>query len=126
MNDTPEKRVQNKIFMWLVESGALVIRVNSGAISHSSPGKRKRFIRFVMWRALGTVLSSAGVSDLIACLNGQFVAIECKAPGKLNNVSPAQHKFLTMVNQAGGLGVVADDLQIVKERLLNESGIITP
>lgn len=112
--DDSEKSVQNRIFSWLVTNGAVAIRVNSGAVTYQKPGARTRFVRFVMWRALGTVLSSAGVSDILACCDGKFVAIECKAPGKARNITPAQDKFLTTIRKAGGLAIVADDLETVR------------
>ncbi len=117
MSDSPERRMQNRIFSYLVELGALVLRINSGAMVSHPPGQPRRFVRFVTWRIIGTVLASAGVSDLVACIGGRFVAIEVKAPGELDNVTPAQHSFLTAVRKAGGLAIVADDLEIVIDRL---------
>lgn len=116
MNDKPEKRAQNRIFTTLLEVGALVLRVNSGAAQTGKPEK-SRFIRFVMWRILGELLTSAGVSDLLACYKGRFIAIEVKAPGKRGNLSDAQARFLDAVEKAGGIAIVADDPAIVWEAL---------
>lgn len=51
-----------------------------------------------------------GIPDIIACINGVFVAIECKAPGKLDNVTPNQVNQLNGILGAGGIAVVVDSL----------------
>lgn len=109
-----EKAVQNSIFTYLVMRGALVLRINSGAVS-AGEDNRRRFIRFVVWQLLGGFLQSVGVSDILACYKGRFMAIEVKAPGRVNNVSQAQDAFLAAVEQAGGVTLVADNLEQVQE-----------
>lgn len=46
----------------------------------------------------------AGVADIIACVNGYFIAIECKA-GK-GRTTALQERELGMVRLAGGVGIV--------------------
>ena len=47
---------------------------------------------------------TAGISDLIGCVGGKFVAIECK----MNNggITPLQQYFLTHVVENGGAGFI--------------------
>ncbi len=60
--------------------------------------------------------SKSGVPDLLACLNGKFVGIEVKAPGKMKNVSPLQEINLERIRKAGGQGFAADSLEkVIKE-----------
>jgi len=63
-------------------------------------------------------MGRAGVPDIIACFNGKFVAIECKAgQGK---TTALQDRELDAICAAGGFVFVAreDNLKTLKERLL--------
>ena len=57
-----------------------------------------------------------GVPDFICCWDGQFMAIETKAPGKLNTLTPNQQRTIEEIRNAGGFVVVVDDAgQLLKE-----------
>ena len=64
-----------------------------------------------------------GIPDIICCIKGRFVAIETKAPGKIANVSANQRAQLERIVGAGGLSIVADDVDTVKV-ILHMSGLI--
>ena len=57
-----------------------------------------------------------GMSDFIAILsNGQWLAIEAKAPGKKDNTTPNQEKFLKTIRNNGGFAfVVAGDEDLIE------------
>lgn len=63
-------------------------------------------------------MGRAGVPDIIACYNGQFLGIECKA-GK-GKTTALQARELDAICAAGGFAFVAreDNLKLLKERLL--------
>ena len=61
------------------------------------------------------IYAKAGVSDIIACIKGRFVAIEVKRPGK--KPTQLQENFIKAVNTVGGLGFWADSLDEVKIKL---------
>lgn len=61
------------------------------------------------------IYAKAGVSDILACIKGRFVAIEVKRPGK--KPSDLQERFLDAVNTIGGFAFWADNLQDVKDKL---------
>ena len=61
------------------------------------------------------IYAKAGVSDIIACIKGRFVAIEVKRPGK--KPTQLQENFIKAVNTVGGLGFGADSLDEVKIKL---------
>ena len=46
----------------------------------------------------------SGVPDIIACLNGKFIGIECKAG--FNKTTPLQDKELAAISAAGGTTLV--------------------
>jgi hypothetical protein len=54
-----------------------------------------------------------GVFDIVGCLNGCFVAIELKAPGKYKTptagLTPAQWNYLSQVRHNGGYALVEDN-----------------
>lgn len=64
------------------------------------------------------IYAKAGVSDIIACIRGRFVAIEVKRPGK--KPTQLQENFIKAVNTVGGLGFWADSLDEVKDIIKKE------
>ena len=65
----------------------------------------------------------AGIPDIIGCMDGHFIAIECKA-GK-GTTTALQDRELNMILNAGGTTFIAretnlDDLRIVLETKQNE------
>ena len=101
-----ESTIQKHILLYLGYSQIVVPtfwRQNAGAVRTEN-----RFVK----------LGKAGVSDIIGILwDGRFLAIEVKTPKRRTNVSPAQQKFLEVVNKAGGVGFVACDVNEVKDKL---------
>jgi len=82
---TPHQKLQKQIAEWLKEIGAYyVTNYNSGGYGRK------------------------GTPDILACINGQFVAIEVKVlPDK---PSPWQERELKAVEQAEGSAIVAYSL----------------
>lgn len=56
-----------------------------------------------------------GIPDFICCWGGKFLAIETKAPGKRNNTTPNQDNRIAEILAAGGVAVVVDDIEQLKE-----------
>ena len=52
-----------------------------------------------------------GIPDFICCWQGRFLAIEAKAAGLRNNVSPLQKRALACIDDHGGLAIVVDDIE---------------
>ena len=53
---------------------------------------------------------SSGVPDVVACIEGKFVGVECKANG--NKPTALQKKNLENIAEAGGYAFVVDDASI--------------
>lgn len=49
----------------------------------------------------------SGIADIVACVAGKFLAIECKAPGK--KPTALQLREIDRVRLAGGTAVVVSD-----------------
>ncbi len=63
----------------------------------------------------GDGFQEAGISDLIGCHRGKFIAIEVKRPGKdYREPTPRQKKYLADVKASGGFSSV---ITSVKEAL---------
>jgi len=64
--------------------------------------------------------SQAGVSDILGCLpNGRFLAVECKRE-KGGILSYKQKAFLEKIDSNGGLAIVSNNAEKLKEILLQE------
>ena len=93
MATTPEGKVKNDIKKLLTARG----------------------IWYFMPSANGFV--KAGVPDFTCCWQGRFLAIEAKAPGKLNNTTPNQERRIQEINNSMGIAFVADNAKIVEDVL---------
>lgn len=61
---------------------------------------------------------NAGVPDILACLKGRFIGIECKANG--GKPTALQLSNLKQIKEAGGVSVVVDETSLdVFEEILN-------
>jgi hypothetical protein len=80
---TPEKKVKDKVKKVLAEHGAY----------------------YFMPATHG--YGSSGVPDIVACLNGKFIGVECKANG--GKPTALQLKNLRELSSAGGISVLVDD-----------------
>jgi hypothetical protein len=56
-----------------------------------------------------------GIPDLICCWEGHFFAIETKAPGKINNLTPNQEHRIAEIKAAQGIAIVVDDPKQVED-----------
>jgi len=83
MAATPEKKVKQKCVAQLKELGAYYFYPVTGGFG------------------------SSGVPDIICCLDGRFIGIECKA-GK-GKTTPLQDKNLAAITAAGGLALVINE-----------------
>jgi hypothetical protein len=92
---TPEKKVKDKVKRMLAE--------------------RKAYYFMPATHGYG----SSGVPDIIACLDGIFLGIECKANG--NKPTALQMKNLSELSSQGGVGVVVDETGLTHfEKLLTD------
>lgn len=54
----------------------------------------------------GSALMMNGLPDIIACVDGMFVALETKVPEKRSNTSMRQRYVHGLIHDAGGIAVV--------------------
>ncbi len=80
---TPEAKVKKKVVAVLKQHKAYYFYPVTGGYGHS------------------------GVPDVIACHNGRFIGIECKAG--TNKPTPLQQKNLDDINTAGGIALIINE-----------------
>ena len=94
MSLTPESKVKKEITNYLKELGAYYFfPVTSG-------------------------FGRSGVPDIVACLDGKFVGIECKAGD--NQPTALQVKNLKAIRSAGGLSFCVNSVKVLRELLESE------
>jgi len=94
---TPEKKVKDKVVKILKELGAYYFYPVTGGFGRS------------------------GVPDIVCCLAGNFIGIECKANG--NKPTALQHKNLGDIQEAGGYAFIVNEDNIdALERVLRMWG----
>jgi Holliday junction resolvase len=86
MADTPEKKVKTKVVAQLQTLGAYYFYPVTGGSGAS------------------------GVPDLVACLKGRFIGIECKANG--NKPTALQQMNLDKIAAQGGIALVIDETNV--------------
>lgn len=86
MAQTPEKKVKDKVVRLLKECGV--------------------YYFFPATYGMGR----SGVPDIICCINGRFLAIECKAGA--NHTTALQERELDAISVAGGLAIVVNEHNI--------------
>lgn len=91
---TPEGKVKKEVIAYLNELGAYYFMPVTGGYGRS------------------------GVPDIVACLNGKFVGIECKAGD--NQPTALQVKNLKAIRSAGGLSFCVNSVKLLREQLENE------
>ncbi len=85
---TPEAKVKKQAFRHLADMGAFYFTPVTGGYG------------------------SSGIPDIVACYNGRFFGIECKA-GK-NKPTKLQEHFLERIRSAGGIAWVVNEENVDK------------
>lgn len=62
--------------------------------------KQAYYVKF-----FGCGITTAGTPDILACVNGRFIGIECKADN--GRLSEMQRLKLKAIQNSGGIGIVA-------------------
>jgi Holliday junction resolvase len=93
---TPESKVKTKIHAILKAHGAYAVNY------------------------IGGISANNGTPDILACLNGRFIAIEAKA-GK-NKPTDLQTLNLKRIDDAGGLALVINEANLNQLEFILEAG----
>lgn len=69
------------------------------------------------------IYAKKGVSDILCCYKGRFLAIEVKRPGE--KPTPIQLLFIEGINKCGGIGFWATSVEDVKKELERRNLYVT-
>ncbi len=75
-------------------------------------------------KIVGSPQQQRGLPDLVACVDGTFVGIEVKRPGR--KATPGQARELERIGLAGGRAAVVTSLAELEELLTELEGAETP
>lgn len=103
---TPETALRRQICAYLKLRGAMIFVHDSVGIF--DPKKK-------VFRTNKDPFRRRGVSDVLGIWRSRFLAVECKIKGKY--ATPEQKQFLKDVAEAGGIAVLAYNLDDVKTAL---------
>ena len=95
-----EQKIQKEIKDFLISKGATVVKFNNSGIYREG-----KYIP----------THQSGVSDLLVCLKGRFIAIEVKRPN--GRLTENQKAFLKQIEKSNGVALVATSVEDVKEAL---------
>lgn len=70
------------------------------------------------WKTHGGMYGTAGIPDIIACINGRFCAFEVKQPG--GRLTQLQEVTLNRIDAAGGVAVKVASVDEVKSVLIEK------
>lgn len=71
----------------------------------------------IFTKIAGSASQRGGVSDIIGCYRGYFVAIEVKRNSDTYDTTKRQKAYLDRVNRSGGYGIMAESLNDVSNLL---------
>lgn len=69
------------------------------------------------WTVKTITCNKSGVPDILACLDGRFIAIEVKNPNGKGVTSALQKRNIKQINRAGGISAVVISVEEVEELL---------
>ena len=93
------------IVQYITWRGGMATRVNSGLQILDKGKQQQRAFRG----------ATKGTSDILACWQGRYLAIECKMPG--NHPTEEQGYFLEQVERSGGVAIVAYTIEDVSRAM---------
>lgn len=99
-NSKPEKELEKQIMPYLKQAGIFCWVVDSSAVYSKSAG------RYLYSQ------SDVGTPDLLGVNSqGQFVAVELKAPGRRSSLKEHQRQFLIRIIEHHGFAMCCDSVQ---------------
>lgn len=76
----------------------------------------KEYPKSFWFKTHGGPFQMAGLPDLLGALNGWFIGIEVKLPGKEKNLTTKQQAVIRMITKAGGIAFMSTSV----DHALNE------
>ncbi len=111
----PEKKVENQILSWLIHKGFFVFKVRTTGVFDQGLGRFRG----------SSHLYKTGVSDIIGIFKGKFLAVEVKAPKRMDGdkvrragvLTPNQVQFQREVKEHGGIALTVTSVEELESAL---------
>lgn len=71
------------------------------------------------WTVKTIQCNKAGVCDILACMDGRFIALEVKT--EIGKASALQERTIKQINHAGGIAAIVRSVEEVKDVLKENS-----
>jgi hypothetical protein len=81
--------------------------LESTIVSKIKKAISKKWPNAFYFKVHGGMYQSAGIPDLVGCIDGMFFAIEVKRPSTKTNVTPLQQACIEQIIKAGGIAFVS-------------------
>lgn len=78
--------------------------------------------RAVFYKIHGGPFQAAGIPDIIGVINGRFIAIEVKQPGKEKTLTPLQRSMITRLHKAGAIAFMSTSEEHSSFRVIDGLG----
>ena len=82
----------------------------------------KTLPRCFAWKTHGGIYGTAGIPDIIACIDGGFYAFEVKQPG--GRLTRLQEVTLEKLSTAGGVAIMVTSVDEVKHALAGKGAVL--
>lgn len=70
-----------------------------------------------LFKVHGGPFQVAGIPDIVGCINGRFVAIEVKFPGKENTLTQIQKTMIKKIHRAGAITFMTTSVEHAMSRI---------
>jgi hypothetical protein len=71
---------------------------------------QKAFPSSFWYKTHGSQFQQKGIPDLVGCVNGRFIGIEVKIPGKEKTLTKIQEHTIKLICDASGLSFMSTDI----------------
>ena len=72
---------------------------------------RREFPNSLFFKTYGSPFQRKGLPDIIGCVNGFFIGIEVKVPGRENTLTELQKDTLDEIQKAGGIAFMTTSVE---------------
>lgn len=78
---------------------------------------QKEFPRSFFFKTHGGPYQRAGIPDIIGSVEGSFIGIEVKVPGRENTLTDLQQHTIDQINESGGLAFMTTNPEDAIDRI---------
>lgn len=120
-NKEKYKGISYTRFFWFFRLRSAIVMLEKDIVAAILRHLKNR-PRCFAWKTHGGMYGTAGIPDIIACVDGRFYAFEVKQPG--GRLTRLQEVTLGKIQAAGGAALMVTSVEEVKAAISAEGGAI--